>query len=193
MHPDFSTLAKLNAGTGAIIVVVPTGPGAFAMSLLNMLATFFGAPAVAQDATTAPAVSAQPSNGPDDSPVTHDGGGVALACNAPEPARSSRRRGRLTPAEKAQQIFETEGDVSLDRPTWVARTGVSRRLLDRAIRLETIPTTRHGIGRENRRDLAKASDVAAVLAEIEAVRAGKVAPPKWFEAVIRPAGSNDVD
>jgi hypothetical protein len=158
-----------------------------------MLATLFAAPTAAQDATAAPTVNVQPSNGPNDSRLTQDAGNTALTCTTPEPARPGRRRGRLTPAEKAQQIFETEGDVSLDRPTWVARTGVSRRLLDRAIRLETIPTTRHGIGRENRRDLAKASDVAAVLAEIEAVRAGKAAPPKWFEAVIRPAGPNDVD
>ena len=115
-----------------------------------------------------------------------------LSATPSEPApKAARARVASTPAATAQAIFAAEGDVSHDRDTWVKRTGISRRRLDRAIRLGLIPTTRQGRGRANRREFAKASDVARVLATIEAVQQERISPPEWFEAVIRPFKASD--
>jgi hypothetical protein len=111
---------------------------------------------------------------------------LALEPSTSDQQPCRQRRSASTPGARAQAIYEVEGDVWLDRETWVRRTGVSRRCLDRAIARKLIPTQRSGVGRANRRESARASDVARVLTTLDAVRAGRMAPPDWYDEVVRP-------
>jgi hypothetical protein len=174
---------------GAIILVLPGNATGMFSSLVGALSTLLtGAtqPAMVpaaglpnDDAATTPTATTPTA-------ITPEGARPHASTASEVSPRAARSRSRSTPATKAQAVFEARGDVSLDRRTWVKETGVSRRLLDRAIRAGVLPVTRDGVGRKNRRNLVKASDMASVLATVEAVRDGKAPAPNWFESIIRP-------
>jgi hypothetical protein len=196
MLPDLAPVLASVLGPNPMIIVYPGGiPDALPVTAggvpaVLLLGTVSHADAASPEdhQTLAPSVVTTSAASPQRL-VTPDGD-PAAECSALT-SKGARRRVVATPASKAQAIFAEEGDPALDRETWVKRTGVSRRCLDRAIKLGLIATTRQGHGRANRRDFAKASDVAGVLATIEAVRHGRVPPPEWYEAVIRPFKSSD--
>lgn len=105
-------------------------------------------------------------------------------------ATPSKVRGktRRTLTERAQDVFDREGDVGLTRAEWVKRLGPgSGRRVSRIIQYEAVPSTSKGSGKAHRSRIVQAKHMIAALMTIEDVQSSKVDPPNWYAQVMRAA------
>jgi hypothetical protein len=100
----------------------------------------------------------------------------------------TRHKTRRTLTERAQDVLDREGDVGLTRAEWVKRLGTGTgRLISRIIQFKAVPSTSKGTGKGHRSRIVHAKHMVAALMTIEDVQSSKVAPPNWYDQVMRAA------